>query len=103
MFPSLQNYLSQKSSLSEKEITVIESYFFAQRAKRNEILIDPNGVSDKFYFIVKGALRIYSINSEGVELSRFFAFENTFCTALPSFIDQKNQMNIYSQLRLPNY
>jgi len=96
MFPSLQNYLSQKSSLSEKEITVIESYFFAQRAKRNEILIDPNGVSDKFYFIVKGALRIYSINSEGVELSRFFAFENTFCTALPSFIDQKKS-NEYLQ------
>lgn len=90
MFPSLQNYLSQKSSLPEKEISEIESYFVIKRTKRNEILINNSTISNRFYFIVEGALRIYTINSEGIELSRFFAFENTLCTALPSFIDQKS-------------
>lgn len=89
MFPSLHNYLSQKSSLSEEEIISIMSHFVERTTKRKEILINYNAVSDHFYFIVEGAVRIYAINSEGVELSRFFAFENTFCTALPSFIDQK--------------
>ena len=90
MFPSLQNYLSQKSSLSDKEITHIESHFVEKKVKRNETLINYNTLSNHFYFVVKGAVRIYSINSEGVELSRFFAFENTFCTALPSFINQQS-------------
>lgn len=89
MFPTLRDYLAQKSSLSDKEITYILSHFVEKKAKRKEILINYNAVSNQFYFIVKGAVRIYSINSEGVELSRFFAFENTFCTALPSFIDQQ--------------
>lgn len=89
MFPGLQNYLKQNSSLSEKEIADIEAYFFERKAKRNETLINYSTISNQFYFIVAGAVRIYSINSEGVELSRYFAFENTFCTALPSFIDQQ--------------
>jgi CRP-like cAMP-binding protein len=89
MFPNLRYYLSQKSSLSDKDITYIMSHFLEKKTKRNEILTNYNAVSHQFYFIVKGAVRIYSVNSEGIELSRFFAFENTFCTALPSFIDQK--------------
>lgn len=89
MFQSLRYYLSQKSFLSEEEIIYIMSHFVEEKAKRNEILINYNAIGNQFYFIVKGAVRIYSINSEGIELSRFFAFENTFCTALPSFIDQK--------------
>lgn len=89
MFPTLRNYLNQKSSLSDTEIAHILSHFVEKNAKRKEILIDCNAVSNHFYFIVEGAVRIFSINSEGVELSRFFAFENIFCTALPSFIDQQ--------------
>lgn len=89
MLPSLQNYLSQKSSLSKEEITDIENYFVERKTKRNETLIDYNAISNYFFFIAEGAVRIYTINSEGIELSRFFAFENTFCTALPSFIDQQ--------------
>lgn len=89
MYPSLQQYLHQNSSLSEEEIADIENYFVERKAKRNEVLINYSAVCSQFYFIVEGAVRIYSINSEGIELSRFFAFENTFCTALPSFIDQQ--------------
>ena len=89
MLHNVQNYLSQKSSLSKEEITHIMTHFVEKKVKRNEILVDFDCICNQFYFIEKGAVRIYAINSEGVELSRFFAFENTFCTALPSFIDQK--------------
>lgn len=89
MYLNLENYLSKISSLSKKEITHIISHFTEKTAKRNETLVANNSVCNQFYFIDKGAVRIYIINSEGKELSRFFAFENTFCTALPSFIDQR--------------
>ncbi|WP_413999069.1 Crp/Fnr family transcriptional regulator [Flavobacterium sp. W1B] len=56
---------------------------------RNEIVVDFNDVCDSYYFINKGCIRLYTINNEGIETSRYFAFEGMLCTALPSFIDQQ--------------
>lgn len=88
MYLNLKNYLSKKCSFSEKDITYVISHFVEKKVKRNETLMDYRTICKQFYFIDKRAIRIYTINSDGKELSRFFAFENTFCTALPSFIDQ---------------
>jgi len=41
-----------------------------------------------YYFVNKGCLRLFAINKEGVEGTRYFAFEGAFGTALPSLIEQ---------------
>ena len=89
MLKKLENYLKTNTTLKESEINTISQFFSLKRVGRNQILVDHSEVCKDFYFINKGMLRIFTINSEGVETSRFFAFEEMFCTALPSFIDQK--------------
>lgn len=89
MYEQLYKYLHDNSSLEENAIEYIGSHFRRRATKRKEILLDHSAVSKEFFFINKGILRIFNINSEGKEISRFFAFEEMFCTALPSFIDQK--------------
>lgn len=88
-FEKLVTYLESTTSLKQAEIEHIAVFFSLKTSKRNEILLDYSAVCNNFYFINKGVLRIFTLNSEGLEISRFFAFENMFCTVLPSFIDQQ--------------
>lgn len=88
-FHFFNSYLSNNTSLTKTEIDHIAQFFTPQSAKRNEILLDYAQVCRDFYFINTGVLRIFTLNKEGLEISRFFAFDNMFCTVLPSFIDQQ--------------
>jgi CRP-like cAMP-binding protein len=45
-------------------------------------------VCKHYYFVNKGCLRLFTVNKEGVEGTRYFAFEGAFGTALPSLIEQ---------------
>ena len=75
-----------------KDSVVIDSicnYFTLVKAKSKTILIDYHDVANEYYFINKGCIRIFSLNKDGQESSRYFAFEGNFVAALPSFIDQK--------------
>lgn len=38
------------------------------------------------YFVIKGCLRIFLVDDEGQEATRFLIFDGTFGTAFPSFI-----------------
>jgi len=89
MHQQLLGYLRQRIILSEANLIEVCDAFKYRKAKRQELLVDYTDVCNHYYFINKGAVRIYTISKEGLETSRYFAFENMFCTALPSFIDQK--------------
>lgn len=89
MLEKLEEHLRNNTNLDEIAIKEIGKCFSLKTTNRNEILVDYSSVCEDFYFIMKGILRVFTINSEGIETSRFFAFENMLCTALPSFIDQK--------------
>lgn len=89
MYDLLCKYISKKTALSEKEIKYICSHFKLEIVKNKQNLVDFNDTCSRYYFINRGSLRIFTINEEGFENSRLLAFEGTFCTALPSFIDQK--------------
>jgi CRP-like cAMP-binding protein len=75
--------------LNQDGIDFICTHFKPVTTKRNEILIDYDDVCHQYYFINKGCIRLFTTNTDGIETSRYFAFEGMFCTALPSFIDQK--------------
>ncbi|WP_231367560.1 Crp/Fnr family transcriptional regulator [Gillisia sp. JM1] len=89
MLEEFEKHLQKNTNLDANAIKQIGKHFILKTTSRNEILVDYSSVCEDFYFINKGILRIFNINSEGMETSRFFAFENMFCTVLPSFIDQK--------------
>ena len=89
----MQTLLAQKlnSLVDADNVAVAEvlSHFKPLSAKRNDLLLTPEEICKHYYFIEKGALRLFTTNREGKDSSRYFAFEGNFCTALPSFIDQQ--------------
>lgn len=89
MYDTLIKNIQSKGEVDNLTLAEICSYFKLIKTKRNEILLDYDQVSKHYYFVNKGCVRLFTHTKEGMEISRYFAFEGTFVTALPSFIDQK--------------
>ncbi|GEN70647.1 Crp/Fnr family transcriptional regulator [Chryseobacterium lathyri] len=82
----LASYIKSKISITEEELNIILSHFRPMKLKKNELLLANGQSSQRTFFVVKGCLRIFFINEEGQDSTRYFAFENQFATALVSFI-----------------
>ena len=89
MLEQLKDYLSSRATFTASELEYISAHFQLKTIQRQTILLDFKDVCKAYYFINKGSLRLFTINAGGIETSRYFAFEDMFCTAQPSFIDQK--------------
>lgn len=88
MYKSLEQFILSKEQINSNILESICLNFEKIKTKRSQILLQYDDVADYYYFVNKGAVRLYTITNEGQEISRYFAFEDTFVTALPSFIDQ---------------
>ncbi|MBH1959583.1 MAG: Crp/Fnr family transcriptional regulator [Flavobacteriia bacterium] len=88
MYTILERFIKSRTDIGDDALQLIVSCFNPVSTKRNEILLNPNQICRHYYFINKGCIRLFTVNREGNETSRYFAFEGNFATALPSFIDQ---------------
>lgn len=88
MNDKLCDYFKSRTTIDEPTLELIGSYFTVIKTKRNQILLREGEICKEYYFVNKGCLRLFTYNSEGVETTRYFAFEGAFGTALPSFIQQ---------------
>lgn len=82
----LRNYIKKNITITEEDLNVILSYFKPLKQKKNDILLSEGQVSQRTFFVGKGCLRIFFVNGEGKDSTRYIAFENQFATALVSFI-----------------
>lgn len=82
-------YLHKNIQINEGDLDQILSCFQIIKVRKNEILLEEGKVSQYNYFVKKGCLRIFYINPEGKERTRYIAFENQFATALVSFITKE--------------
>lgn len=89
MYEQLKSYLEKNTELSDDEFDVFCSRFKWRRTKRGEILLEAGSVSRCIYFVNKGCLRVYLMDREGRESTRFLIPEGRFGTAFPSFILQE--------------
>lgn len=89
MFYLLEKYLRERDKIDDEKLQYIFKHFKRIKTKRNQILLNYDEVCMHNYFINKGCIRIFTVNSTGLESSRNFFFEGSFGTALPSLIDQK--------------
>jgi CRP-like cAMP-binding protein len=64
--------------------TELETCFHLRQLVKNEVLLSFQSVCRYYYFINKGALRIFFLES-GQEYTSWFAFENYFFTELESY------------------
>lgn len=89
MFKLLEHYIKSVTAIDQSSMDLIFSKFILVKYRRNQILVNYDEVCKHHYFVNKGGVGVYTINSEGVETTRYFAFQGEFGTALPSLIDQK--------------
>ena len=89
MYDALKGFITKRGEIDSKTLESICLLFEKVSTKQNEIIIHYEEIADHYYFINKGAVRLYTLTDEGHEISRHFSFEGNFVTALPSFIDQK--------------
>jgi CRP-like cAMP-binding protein len=62
------------------------SYFKTIKKSKNDILLSNGKNSQASYFVKKGCLRLFYIDEQGKDITRYIAFENQFATELVSFI-----------------
>ncbi|MEM5540473.1 MULTISPECIES: Crp/Fnr family transcriptional regulator [unclassified Olleya] len=82
----LTNFIKKNIDIEDKDLEVILSYFKMIKKSKNAILLSNGKNSQVSYFVKKGCLRLYYIDEEGKEITRYIAFENQFATELVSFI-----------------
>ncbi|MDQ3022303.1 MAG: Crp/Fnr family transcriptional regulator [Bacteroidota bacterium] len=85
----MDKYLAERIDLSDEQFELIFSLFKLRKVERNEILFSKGQICKHFYFVNKGCIRMFYIEPDGAEITRYFAFEKNFGTALSSFITQK--------------
>lgn len=97
MDQSLMNTLEKIISITSPNGEKIGAQFHKVHAEKGENLLNEGIVCHKLYYIVKGCLRLFYIDSRGREHTRFMAFENTFLTSMTSFIS-RNPSTEYIQV-----
>jgi len=84
-FQYLIECIQKTFELDNVDIKTIDDYFEIETVKKNEIILNSGKVCKHIYFIKKGILRTFHINSNGTEFTRLIVKENQFCTILISF------------------
>jgi len=92
MYDQLYNYLKNGVGISSEQFDNLSGYFEQSLLKKGQFLLRVGETCRHMYFINTGCIRFYATNQEGHEMTRYFAFENKFGTALTSFIDEKPSM-----------
>lgn len=88
MYNLLYQYFLEKTAINEDGFNRLKQYFSLATFKKNEHILRPGEICKNNYFVNAGCLRFYTTNTKGYELTRYFAFEGKFGTALTSFIEQ---------------
>lgn len=92
-YAQLNKYLRAHAGLNEEGAERVAALFTFRKIKRNEMLEREGQVCTHFYFVAKGCLRLYEINKKGEEITGKFALEDSFISAVTSFITQKKSLD----------
>ncbi len=86
MHPLLKEYFKIHTKAEEEILEKISPYFFEKSFKRNEYILREGEICKFNYFVISGCMRLFSTNKEGVENTRYIAFEGKFGTSFTSLI-----------------
>lgn len=89
MYQKLHTYFKERTDIDPDTFDEICKYFNPRKTKRDEFLLFEGEVCRFNIFVNSGCVRLYTTNEDGQELTRYFAFEGKFGTALTSLIEQE--------------
>ncbi|AUC77678.1 MULTISPECIES: Crp/Fnr family transcriptional regulator [unclassified Olleya] len=88
-YTALTNFIKKTITIDAKDLKVVLSYFKLIKKSKHDILLSNGKNSQVSYFVKKGCLRLFYIDEEGKDITRYIAFENQFATELVSFISNE--------------
>jgi len=86
MYTQLTKFITDRVAIDDEQLKLVLSYFKPLTLKKNEVINIVGNPARRMYFVNKGCLRVFFLKVNGAEVTRRFAFENTFSTSLTSFI-----------------
>ncbi|MBF4492622.1 Crp/Fnr family transcriptional regulator [Flavobacterium sp. JLP] len=85
MYDSLFQHIQKFTTLEPSDIDILESCLNLSQIKKKEHVLKEGQVCNTMYFIVKGCMRQYIINSRGAEQTLQFGIENWWITDYLSY------------------
>jgi len=92
VYRQLKQYLNKHITVSDEQIASFCNKFKFKKTKRGEVLLRAGEIAPYSYFVNSGCLRVYMMDADGRESTRFLIFENSVGTAFPSFTLQEPSM-----------
>ncbi|WP_212004490.1 Crp/Fnr family transcriptional regulator [Chitinophaga sp. HK235] len=86
MYEQLTKYITDRSPLKEEHLQQVLAAFKPLQVKKNALVARIGEPSRRMFFVNTGCLRVCFIKPDGREVTRRFAFENSFSSSLTSFI-----------------
>ncbi len=87
MYDALRKYVSEYSGapVTDEEFELIKVAFTSRKIRKKQYFLQAGDVCKYIAFIVKGALRQYSVDDKGLEHIIFFGIENWWVSDRESF------------------
>lgn len=89
MHPKLKLYFEERTQISEERLQVLAPFFKEKTFRKYAFLLREGEVCKHNYFVVSGCVRLFSVNVEGTENTRYFGFEGKFATSFTSLISRQ--------------
>ncbi|MFA6249221.1 MAG: Crp/Fnr family transcriptional regulator [Mucilaginibacter sp.] len=84
-YQHLRQFISTHMQIDEAGLDVFCKKFRHKTTKRNEVLLHAGEINPYIYFVNSGCLRVFMLDVNGKESTRFLVTERRFGTAFPSF------------------
>src|ERR1700749_4846689 len=88
MFSEIDNFVARYNLLSEEEHEFFHSLLRFRKVKKKQFLLQEGEVCDFEAFILKGCIRTYYLDKEGVETILLFAVEEWWVSDITSFSER---------------
>ncbi len=88
MIPELRNYISKCLICSDHELQEIEGFFEKRKVPKKTVLLQPGEICKFEGFVLKGCIKTYFIDPNGLEVILTFATENWWVSDITSFHEQ---------------
>ncbi len=98
MTDKLKSVLKMFADFDGEELNKIQSCFRQKAVRKNHILLHEGSICKEFYFVQTGCVRIFFVDKNGQEKTRYIMFDNYIGTALTSFISQKPTIELIEAL-----
>jgi CRP-like cAMP-binding protein len=89
MFDAIDHFVAKFIQLNEEELAFFHSLLRYRKVPRKTFLLQEGQVCDFEAFILKGCIRTYYLDKEGVETILLFAVEEWWASDITSFSERK--------------